>query len=102
MKLLIGMPVYKGVEHTSLSFGSIYENGNLIIIDNGAEDMVKNALNSIKNSGKVIKIIHNIENRMVNHAWNQILKQFEMYKEYTHLAIISSDLILQKGWFEIL
>jgi hypothetical protein len=102
MKYLVGIPCLYGAGHTKEAIESVVNKPgvDLLLIDNGAEQSVKDVLHSYSNRLNV-KIINNPVNIYVNPAWNQILNHF-LNNKYDYLLIMNSDLILHKDWKNIL
>jgi GT2 family glycosyltransferase len=102
MKYLVGIPCLYGAGHTKEAIESVVNKPgvDLLLIDNGAEQSVKEVLHSYSNRLNV-KIIINPVNIYVNPAWNQILNHF-LNNKYDYLLIMNSDLILHKDWKNIL
>lgn len=98
MKYLVGIPCLYGAGHTLEAIESVAykEDVSLVIVDNGAEEQVKNVISAYDNWEKVT-VIHNKENIYVNPAWNQIIKNF-LSSDSDYLLIMNSDLILRVDW----
>lgn len=108
MKFLITIPCLFGAEHTEECIKSVVyqKDTDLYLIDNGAEQSVKDVIN--KYAFKHNPVLSNVlvkcnpQNVYVNPAWQQGIDFFLKNKEYTHLIIMNSDLIMQKDCMEIL
>jgi hypothetical protein len=102
MKILVGIPCLFGAEHTKQAIESVInkQDVDVLLIDNGAEQSVKQVLAYYKQKGAVV--IRNEQNIYVNPAWNQIMQYFILLSQYTHVVIMNSDLIMQKNWAEVL
>lgn len=102
MKYLVGIPCLYGVVHTHEAIESVHNSGdvNLILIDNGAEQSVKDLISACKHYLNIY-IIKNTENIYVNPAWNQIIKHF-LGSNSDYLMIMNSDLVLHKDWKSVL
>lgn len=100
-KILVGIPVLYGVHHCRESIESVISKANvsLLIIDNGAEQSVKDLIYYYDKLPNVI-VISNRENVFVNPAWNQMI-DFFIHSEYDRLIIMNSDLIMNNGWDEV-
>lgn len=104
LKILVGIPVLYNDTTCLKAFRSVIEEADVLIIDNGAEDDVKQAIRIFKDElhGHGIFVIENEANKYVNPAWNQILKYFLDSEYYDQLIIMNSDLIMHKGWSQTL
>lgn len=100
IKILITIPCLYGPEHTDKAIASVCKE-ELLLIDNGAECSVKDVLKKYNKLDNVT-IIHNQENMYVNYAWQQAIDYFLEHKEYTHLIIMNSDLIMHNSWDDVL
>ena len=101
MRILIAIPFLFGAEHSKLCIESVINSEcDLLLIDNGAEQSVKNVLN-FYHSRSNVHIISNQENIFVNPAWNQAM-EFFLSLDYDRLIIMNSDLIMHPNWFEVL
>lgn len=96
MKILVGIPCLFGAAHTKESIDSVINEAAVLLIDNGAEKSVKDVISKY-NCHK----IHNKDNLFVNPAWNQIISFF-LNSDYDSLVIMNSDLIMNKGWSDVL
>jgi hypothetical protein len=103
MKYLVGIPCLLGADHTRMAIESVVykSDTDLLLIDNGSEASVKELIRSYEHLPNVI-VIHNPINIYVNPAWNQILKHFLDNKQYSHVMIMNSDLVLHKEWLTML
>lgn len=97
MTILVGIPCLFGSIHTKQSIDSVINDAEVLLIDNGAEQSVKDVI-----SGYNCHKIHNKENIYVNPAWNQILEFFLKNDYYDSLVIMNSDIIMEKGWSDVL
>ncbi len=101
-KILVGIPVLYHGDVCLQAFKSIIEEADLLIVDNGSEADVKEAINQmhIYNNGSIrVGLIRNDKNKYVNPAWNQILGSFlDANCPYEQLIIMNSDLVMQPGW----
>lgn len=101
MKLLIGIPCLFNAEATRQCIESVvYKDVSVILMDNGAEQSVKNVLSQYADMPNVV-LISNTENIYVNPAWNVFIEKFLSTDNYTHLLILNSDLVLQNDWYEV-
>lgn len=96
MKCLIGIPCLFGSVHTKAAIDSVINQSNVLLIDNGAEKSVRSVIDSFD-----CHKIHNKSNLYVNQAWNQIL-DFFLKHDYDILVIMNSDIIMNKGWIDVL
>lgn len=94
--ILTGIPCLFGAVHTKASIDSVINESDVLLIDNGAEQAVKDVISKY-NCHK----IHNKENIFVNPAWNQIISFF-LNNDYDTLVIMNSDIIMEKGWSGVL
>lgn len=97
MKILVGIPCLFGSVHTKESIDSVINEAEVLLIDNRAEQSVKDVISSY-NCHK----IHNKENIYVNPAWNQIIEFFLKNDYYDSLVIMNSDIIMENGWSDVL
>ena len=95
-KILLSIPCLFGVEHTRECIESIAfkKDIDVHLIDNGAEESVKNLLADYERRCPNVKVVHNEHNTFVNPAINQGMKHFLDNKEYEYFISINSDLIL--------
>lgn len=103
-RYLIGIPCLYGATHTRMSIESVsdIEGVDLLLIDNGAEQSVKDIINEFAPHPNVT-VIHNDKNIYVNPAWNQILEHFlTSENNYDYVLIMNSDLGLNKNWVNVL
>lgn len=100
-KILIGIPVLYGAYHCKEAIESVINKPNvdLLIIDNGAEQAVKNIVQFYDILPNVT-VISNKVNIFVNPAWNQIIDYF-IHSDHDRLIIMNSDLIMGNGWDEV-
>lgn len=102
MKFLIGIPCLYNVDATEKCIESVvHKNVDVILLDNGAEQSVKNTIARYAGFENV-SICINEENVYVNPAWNYFLGRFFADNSYTHLILLNSDLVLQNDWFDVL
>lgn len=103
MKILVTIPCLYGPDHTRKSINSVIgrENVDVLLIDNGAEKSVKDALMHYFDEKDHVHLIHNEKNIYVNPAWNQAINDFLSCPEYDYLVIMNSDLIMQSDWNEV-
>ena len=104
MRTLVGIPCLYGAAHTEEAIKSIVNHPyvDLLLIDNGAEQSVKDVLMKYAIEKDNVLIIHNPENVYVNPAWNQIMKTFLEKDEWDTCVIMNSDLIMNKKWKEVI
>ena len=101
MKILVGIPCYRNTHVTKLSIDSVINQKDIdiLLIDNGAEEPVKELLKTYQQDN--IKVLSLPENIYVNPAWNLIIENF-LTSDCEYLIILNSDVIMQKDWIEIL
>lgn len=92
--IIVGIPCLFGSEHTRQAIESVINDANVLLIDNGASQDVKDVIEEYSDRCFVIR---NIENVYVNPAWNQIM-HFFLAGGWLKLVIMNSDLIMHKGW----
>lgn len=99
---MVGIPCLFGANHTRMAIDSVadIDGVELFLIDNGAEQSVKDVLNEFAPQQNVA-IFHNEKNIYVNGAWNQILQYF-LSSDCDYLIIMNSDLVLNKCWVDVL
>lgn len=97
VKILVGIPCLFGAVHTKESIESVINESDVLLIDNGADQSVKDVISKY-NCHK----IYNKENIFVNPAWNKIIDFFLNNKSYDSLIIMNSDIIMEKGWSDVL
>jgi hypothetical protein len=97
MKILCGIPVLYNGETCLKAFKSVIQETDLLIIDNGSEIDVKQAIKQMWFEYPNVKVIQNERNIYVNAAWNQIIDYF-LKSHYDQLIIMNSDLIMTAGW----
>lgn len=101
MRILCGIPVLFNGDTCLKAFKSIINEADLLIVDNGSEIDVKQAIKQIWYEYPNVKVIHNQENVYVNKAWSQIIEYF-LNSQYDQLVIMNSDLIMSPGWSKYL
>ncbi len=99
MKILIAIPCLTGAVHVKEAIDSVInkEDVNVLLCDNGAEQDVKDVINSYARVKGVMATSNDV-NVFVNPAWNQFIKHFLLNEEYSHICIMNSDLILNCDW----
>lgn len=102
MKYYVGIPCLFGARHTQEAIESVihHPDVHLLLIDNGAEQSVKDLISYYECLPNV-SVIHNEVNIYVNPAWNQILEKF-LKSDCDYVIIMNSDLILHKDWKTVL
>lgn len=102
MRVLVGIPVLYNGSVCLQAFKSVIEEADLFIVDNGAEEDVKQAILEMSGYNDIrhrVSLIRNENNQYVNYAWNQIIGAFlENSCPYEQLVIMNSDLIMTGGW----
>lgn len=88
MKLLTIVPVLHDAVWTKLCLDKI--KGDLLVIDNGADEQVKDVI-------KDYDVLRNDENIFVNPVWNQAIRFF-LRSDYDLLALICSDVVMMANW----
>lgn len=98
--ILVGIPMLSGAPHCKAAIDSVINKPDvgLLIIDNGAEQEVKDLIHSY-NSPNGWCIV-NEKNVFVNKAWNQIIEYF-LTSTFDYLCIMNSDLTMFGKWDEI-
>jgi glycosyl transferase family 2 len=97
-KILTAIPVLYNGDICYRCFHSVISESDILIIDNGSDPDVKDAIEKIQRISTITKIvIRNKENIYVNAAWNQALLFFLM-SDYEQLIIMNSDLIMSPTW----
>ena len=94
--ILVGIPCLYGAHHTNLSIESVIDEVDVLLINNGASQDVKQVIDNF-NCHK----IHNEQNIFVNPAWNQIMELF-LAGSWDKLVIMNSDIIMEAGWSKYL
>lgn len=106
MRVLVGIPVLYNGSVCLQAFKSIIEEADLLIVDNGAEQDVKEAINQMSsyNNGRIrVGLIRNEKNEYVTAAWNALLGAFlDSNCPHDQLVIMNSDLIMNPGWSKYL
>ncbi len=102
-KMLLSILCLYGEGHTRECIESVINKPNidLLLIDNGAEESVKNLLNTYEQNNPTVKVLHNPVNIFVNPGLNQCMQYFLEHPEYEYLIMINSDLILYPNWDEV-
>lgn len=93
-KILVGIPVLSGAEHTKLAIDSVVSQADVLVIDNNSDYQTKLVL-----LREDIGLVENDTNEYVNPSWNTILRTF-LLTDYETLIIMNSDLIMQPRWSE--
>lgn len=98
----VGIPCLLGAGHTKEAIESVVHHPDtfVLLIDNGAEQVVKDVLGEYEEFDNVL-VIHNRENVYVNPAWNILIEHF-LKSHSDYLMIMNSDLILHSAWKEVL
>lgn len=104
--ILVGIPVLYNGAVCLQAFKSVIEEADLLIVDNGSDADVKEAVNQMHsyNDGCIrVGLIRNTKNEYVTYAWNQLLASFlDNNCPYEQLVIMNSDLIMRTGWSKYL
>lgn len=103
MRLLVGIPVLSGYQHTKDAIESVLsqKDVDLLLIDNGADYDIKELFKTYSDNSRVNIIVYP-QNIYVNPAWNRIIKQFLSSLSYDCLVIMNSDLVMHKDWSKVL
>jgi GT2 family glycosyltransferase len=101
VKILVGIPCLFGHVHTKQAIDSVINESDVLIIDNGSEQLIKDLILGYKDKSNV-HVIRNKENIFVNPAWNQIIDFFLKNEHYDSLVIMNSDVIMERGWSDVL
>lgn len=96
MKILCGIPVLYNGTTCLKAFESVIDEADLLIIDNGSDPDVKQAIKTFQDK-YICSVIGFEKNIFVNAAWNCILREF-IGSDFDQLVIMNSDLIMQPGW----
>ena len=100
MNILIAIPCLYGAEHTKEAIDSVVNTpATILLIDNGSEPRVKSLIEAYRHRDNVV-IYSFPENVYVNPAWNMAIDFFLQNGEFTHIAIMNSDLILYRDWYK--
>ena len=96
-KILVGIPVFRVPGLVQLCLGSLVNTpATVLVIDNAADQDVKQVLRAF---GESIKVITNTQNGYCNGGWNQIMK-YGLENEFDIIALGSSDVTMHRGWYE--
>lgn len=98
MKILLCIPIIKGAEIAKEAINQVINRPDVevVLLDNGADDDVKNLINSFSQTPNVT-IISYPQNVYVTEAWNRFMKMF-FHSSCDRLIIMNSDLTMQKDW----
>lgn len=104
MKLLICIPAVKNVDVTKECLDSVvHQPVDILLAQNGADKDIKDMFNWYQGEfPDKITIIDEPVNIGVNPIWNKFLKYFLIRSEYTHIGILSSDVIVHKDFLKII
>jgi Glycosyl transferase family 2 len=95
MKILMGIPAFRLPDAVCWSIDSVINTpAQVLVIDNAADQDVKNVLEKY---GDKIKVISNSTNGFCNGAWNQILK-YGIDNSFDVIGL-GTDVILGPGWY---
>lgn len=100
MRSLVCIPCLYNGETCLKAFRSVIGESDLLILSNGGDDSVKQAITLFRteNHPHKVYLIENEVNQYVTAAWNNFLDHFLDYSWYDQLVIMNSDLILEPGW----
>lgn len=101
MKILLCIPIIKGAEIAKEAINQVInrDNVHVILLDNGADEDVKNMLYQFREVNNV-QVISYPQNVYVTQAWNNFMNIF-LQSEYDRLIIMNSDLTMQKDWYDV-
>lgn len=105
MKVLVAMPCVNNVHVTTECLDSIVNHPvDILLCQNGATPEIKELFASYAKeySHKIVGILDVVVNDGLNPALNMFLYYFLEHPEYTHMAIINSDIILNRKWLKII
>ncbi len=104
MKVLVAMPCVNNTHVTKECLDSIVNHPvDILLCQNGATDEIKELFKEYKEKHSTINTIWNIEeNKGLNPVFNDFMYYFLIQEQYTHLAIINSDIILHSNWLNII
>lgn len=99
-RILTAIPCLYNGDTCLKAFKSVIDESDLLILNNGGDASVKQAIDIFKNElhGHAVLVFENETNQYVTSAWNIFLKYFIDTEFYDQLVILNSDLILQIGW----
>lgn len=102
MKILCAIPVLYNGETCLKAFRSAIEEADVLILSNGADRSVQQAIDLFKGEQHVnrVSVFRNETNLFVNWSWNFFMQYFIKTDFYDQLIIMNSDLILSPGWSE--
>jgi len=103
MKILLGVPVLYNSHVVRECLNTIINRPNIDIIclDNGAEQSVKDVIQEYGGLDQ-LRIISLPNNIYVNPAWNLFMDIFLKDESYTHIIILNSDLLMNGSWNNVL
>lgn len=102
-KVLIAVPCLYNADVCYQSIQSVLNRVdiNILILDNGADQDVKDVIEKFKKYPNVI-VMHEPINIYVNMGWNKFIKYFLDHPEYDHLVLMNSDLIMNHNFHHVL
>ena len=95
--ILCGIPLLYNAETCRKAINSVVGECDVLLIENGATEDVKQVVADFEKRPNVFVIRHEV-NQYVNPAWNAIMQFFLNWNHWEQLVIMNSDLILSKGW----
>lgn len=99
MRVLVGVPIYRVAPLAERCLDSLVDTpADILVIDNASDQSCQQVIQSFEDE---IFLVRNSENRYCNPAWNQIL-EFGLAHDYDVIALGSSDVELDHGWYEAL
>ncbi len=102
MKILIAIPIIKNAIVAREAINQVINKDGVevLLLDNGADEDVKQMLKEYENTKNVI-IFTNPVNEYVTQAWNSFMWHF-LENDYDKLIICNSDLSLQDNWDKVI
>lgn len=102
MKPLIVMPAVKNVHVTREAVDSVINHDvDIILCANGADQDIIDLFYWYKEQSPRVTVWIEPVNIGVNPVWNKFVAHF-LNTDYTHIGILSSDVILQRQWLDYL
>jgi len=103
MRLLVTLVTYNRLEYTKRTLRGLWDTIELpyylVVVDNNSDDGTQKYLESLKERGRIDKLILNPENyypgKACNIGWTEGLKE---YPQATHLMRLDNDMHFEQGW----